>query len=199
MLGVALSGCATVVQGTTENLHVATVPDTQADCVLRNREGQWRTTTPGTVKVKRSKSALHVECDAPGYGRGTATAEAHFNDVTFGNVVAGGLIGVGVDAATGANESYDDVTIPLGPPLAENAPPEAPEGPTPVAEDPLARRVARHEAPDTAWQPVPQGYAAPLPDAPAPEAVDDDTPPPWGDAPESPPAPALDERPSGHR
>ena len=197
-LGMALSGCATVVKGTHEDITVRTMPAARADCTLRNDDGNWHVTTPGTVSVARTRRDMTIDCAAPGYTPGRTVARSHFNAVTLGNVVAGGLIGVGVDAATGANYSYDDrITVPLGPaemteqdPTALPAQPmdwrTAPQGPAADAmpstrPTPQLAATPQHPAPVHAWQPVP---AAPtMPDAPADTRPGGDEPPAWGEPP----------------
>jgi len=55
-----------------------------------------------------------------------ASQTAHFGGATFGNIIAGGIVGVVVDAASGANYSYnDDVRLdfaPTAPAVAQAAP-----------------------------------------------------------------------------
>src|SRR3978361_19553 len=55
VLGVALSGCATLVKGTTQSISVATPPVTGATCTLTSSEGTWYITTPGSVTVHQNK------------------------------------------------------------------------------------------------------------------------------------------------
>lgn len=171
-LGTALSGCATVVEGTKEKVTVRTVPPADANCLLRNREGQWHASAPGTVKVDRSSSPLQIDCEAPGYGPGHATAQAHFNGVTLGNVVLGGLVGIGIDAATGADHSYDDVTVPLGPPRVAEA------HLAPRVETPEAPPAPPADTPDRGWPAAPPPPTATPEDSTGPAPMDE--PPPWG-------------------
>ena len=53
-------------------------------------------------------------------------AIAHFGGATFGNIVLGGGVGAIVDAASGANYSYDSpIIVPLGEPTVPGAIPAA--------------------------------------------------------------------------
>ena len=118
-LGAALSGCATIVDGTHQSVSIATAPAQGASCTLRNSEGTWYVTSPGSVEVHKTKTDMTVDCTKDGYQPGHMVATSHFGGATFGNIVAGGLIGAGVDAASGANYYYDNpLTIPLGEPTA---------------------------------------------------------------------------------
>ena len=47
-LGVALSGCASIVEGTTQMVQVSTPPVDGAACTLTSSEGVYTVTTPGS-------------------------------------------------------------------------------------------------------------------------------------------------------
>lgn len=108
-LVIALSGCATIVKGTTQSISIKTPPVDGAKCTLVNSEGTWFLTSPGTVTVHKTKNDLKVDCVMEGYESATATIAPTFNKTTFANVIAGGLVGVAVDAASGANYEYPPV------------------------------------------------------------------------------------------
>jgi hypothetical protein len=66
----------------------------------------------------------------------------HFNGATVGNVIAGGIIGIGIDAATGANFNYPtEVNVAMDP---ENAAPVTPPAnapaPTTVTAPPVSAK-----------------------------------------------------------
>src|SRR5260221_12945167 len=105
-LGVALSGCASIVEGTTQSIAVTSPPTDGAKCVLKSSEGTYYVTTPGNATVHKTKNDLDVECDKDGFQHASLKVPAKFGAATVGNVLAGGIIGIGVDAATGANYSY---------------------------------------------------------------------------------------------
>ncbi len=53
-------------------------------------------------------------CKKDGFQEATYKIESHFNGATAGNILAGGIIGMGVDAATGANYNFPaEVKIPM--------------------------------------------------------------------------------------
>jgi hypothetical protein len=127
--GVALSGCATIIKGTTQSISVNTPPVTGAQCTLTSSEGTWYVTTPGSVVVHKTKNDIAAVCKKDGYQDASATIPSHFNGATVGNVLLGGLIGIGVDAASGANYNYPPLTdIPMS---AIGAPPPPPAPATP--------------------------------------------------------------------
>ena len=108
---VVLSGCATVTRGTTDALVVNSEPQ-GAQVQLSN--GMSCTSTPCTFKLPR-KSNLQVtvskdRCQTVVTNVTHTTAGSGAAGVA-GNVLVGGIIGLGVDAATGA--SQDLVPNPL--------------------------------------------------------------------------------------
>ena len=68
--------------------------------------------------VRKTKNDLVVTCTKDGFQNATVTVPARFNGVTAGNILLGGLVGIGVDAASGANHGYAEKTdvpmLPLG-------------------------------------------------------------------------------------
>ena len=122
--GAALSGCASIVEGTTQSVAVTTPPVSGASCTLANSEGTWYLTSPGNATVHKTKNDLKVFCTKAGYQDATTVVPPHFNGATLGNVIAGGVIGIGIDAATGANFNYpENIADPMTPvATAESAP-----------------------------------------------------------------------------
>ena len=76
--------------------------------------------------VHKTKTDLQIDCTKQGYATGHVVAVAHFGGMTAGNIIAGGLIGAGIDAASGANYYYDTpIVVPMGAPVAVTQSPPA--------------------------------------------------------------------------
>ncbi len=87
--------------------------------------------------VTLSTTTAGATCTKEGYQPATIAASSRFTGSTFGNVIAGGVIGVVVDAASGANNRYlSDVRLDL----AENP---GPPPPAPVAQMPAPSPLLR--------------------------------------------------------
>ncbi|NOT42949.1 MAG: hypothetical protein HOP13_20920 [Alphaproteobacteria bacterium] len=137
---LGLGGCATVVKGTKQDVAISTDPPGASCMVSRNgAEVAMIAQTPGIVQVSRDRAALVVSCTkAPEFAApATQTVDSKFNGATLGNILLGGVVGVVVDASTGANYSYpEQVAVSLGAgtsaPLAQTAP----LTPAPVASAP---------------------------------------------------------------
>lgn len=127
---LALAGCASIVDGTNQTVSVQTMSGGQslsnAQCTLQSNKGTWFTNTPGTVTIHRGYDALHVTCAKPGYQSGVATVASSTKGMAFGNILFGGIIGTGVDMASGAAYDYPDlISVPMQSvqaPLAAPAP-----------------------------------------------------------------------------
>jgi len=107
LLAGLLPGCATIIEGTGQSFAVATTPP-GASCVI-DRKGDrlgMIAPTPGSLRLEKSKNDLTVTCSKEGYVPVTTSRSPRFVGTTFGNITAGGFIGVIVDASTGANYVY---------------------------------------------------------------------------------------------
>ena len=105
------TGCATILSGKTQNLTIATNP-AGASCEL-TREGKILgavNPTPGALMVNKTKHDISVVCKKDGYQDATGNLESGTEGATFGNIAAGGLIGWGIDSASGADNKYPEVT-----------------------------------------------------------------------------------------
>jgi hypothetical protein len=111
-----LAGCATVTTGTTQPINIDSDPQ-QAECTL-TREGLalGTVTTPAPLTIKRHASTVHVVCKKPGYEDGRLVMNSRFETASAGNFLVGGIIGVMVDASSGASSRYEgNVLVRLTP------------------------------------------------------------------------------------
>jgi len=128
-LGVAMSGCASIVKGSSQTIAITSPPTTGATCTLSSSQGNWQMITPGSVTVERSKNDMQVRCVKQGWQDGFGMIPSNFEGWTVGNLVFGGVIGIGVDAATGAmNEYPNSFQVPMQP-LGGYAPEPTPNPP----------------------------------------------------------------------
>jgi hypothetical protein len=65
--------------------------------------------TPGQVTLSKGSSALPISCTKQCYVTGASIIPSNTETMAAGNVVFGGLIGLGVDAASGAMNKYPDI------------------------------------------------------------------------------------------
>ena len=101
------SGCATIVKGSSQGVTVKTDPP-GASCEL-SKQGKSVgvvNPTPGTVQLGKGASALDVICKKPGYLDASAMLSSSFQGWTLGNAILGGIVGIVIDAGSGAMHEY---------------------------------------------------------------------------------------------
>src|SRR5258706_7969663 len=135
---ICLSGCASNISGTTQEIKVVTNPD-GANCQFI-REGSVIASvaqTPGQVMIKKTKYDITLKCNKDGYQEATYLNHSGADSTTFGNMVLGGGIGWAIDSARGADNKYDGVVnvslVPAGAVSAAMAPPPPAVKPPTVA------------------------------------------------------------------
>lgn len=100
----SLGACATVTRGSSQAWTVETTPGGAA---VVTTTGFKCSATPCTFKMKRKKE-FDVTITKPGYKPYTASVTNQISGkggaALAGNVLVGGLVGLGVDAATGASK-----------------------------------------------------------------------------------------------
>ena len=108
---------ATITKGTQQTVTVNTDP-AGAACTL-TRDGKPLAVvnpTPGSMPIEKGMGPVAIACKRPGYQDAAGTMTSEFQAMTFGNILFGGLIGVAVDAASGAMHEYPAmVTITMIP------------------------------------------------------------------------------------
>ncbi len=128
VIAIPCVGCASVTRGTTENISISTTP-AGATAEISGLEIPTACVTPCVVQAKRNAD-ITVTINKVGYEpqivqltkEVPGTGAAAFT----GNILAGGLIGVGVDSYTGAAQDHkpNPVIVTLQPLAPE--PPRAP-------------------------------------------------------------------------
>jgi hypothetical protein len=114
----ALSGCADIIDGSTQTVSVQTTSATGeidgVQCALNNHKGTWQVTSPGSVTVHRGSEPLGVSCTKDGYAPAKEQVASSTNNYVFGNVLIGGGIGATVDTVSGAAWKYPKlITVPM--------------------------------------------------------------------------------------
>lgn len=151
-----LCGCASIIEGTTQQISATTTPS-GARCTFWRNGGLVADigSTPGAVRIEKSKVDLFIVCDKPGYTPATYVNRSGLAVATYANVLTLGLAWA-VDSSRGADNKYESqvtlllspsgtvapveaaypqaAPIPPAPPVARPAPmPTPPAPPTPVA------------------------------------------------------------------
>jgi len=94
---ITFNGCATIMHGTTQQIEITTDPS-DATLVVDNRES-YR--SPAKIAMDR-KDDHTVKIFREGYKRETIEIKGALSWAVVGDFLAGGAIGYGIDAASGA-------------------------------------------------------------------------------------------------
>jgi hypothetical protein len=96
ILSALASGCATIVHGTTQDIPISTKPE---GCIAKTADGQ-ECKTPCKMSLKRKEDHI-INISKEGHETSTVKIQHVVSGAVAGNILAGGLIGWGIDAATG--------------------------------------------------------------------------------------------------
>jgi hypothetical protein len=120
---VVLTGCASIFEGTTQQISVTTNP-AGARCTF------WRNgtlisdiaATPGSVTIRKTRDDLTIVCDKRGYATATYINRSGLAMSTFANILTAGLAWA-YDSTRGADNKYEgSVSLALAPAPAGTAP-----------------------------------------------------------------------------
>jgi len=130
---LAAAGCATITRGTTQIVVVNTPGVPGATCTLTSTSiGSQTAVTPATVTLQKGRDNVSVHCSKECYQDGAGIIASNLEGMTAGNILLGGVVGLGVDAASGAMNSYTAEVQIVMVPIQGCRPPGAPP--------PVARR-----------------------------------------------------------
>ncbi|MCQ4141088.1 PEGA domain-containing protein [Chryseobacterium sp. EO14] len=104
LIGIALSitSCATIITGTKDKITFNTTPE-GAKVIHKGIE---KCITPCTAEIPRSLSKQMVTFEKEGFISKEVKLTKTFNPVTLVNILLGGVIGLGIDTATGSLTKY---------------------------------------------------------------------------------------------
>lgn len=167
-----LPGCSALIGGPTQDIALSTNPP-GAQCRLTRENAVIAVVpqTPAMVRVNRSPADIVVDCRRDGHADARHQMKSSVDGMVFGNIVGAGLMGFGIDSATGADRKYDSaVTLTLLPqsgPAAGTEPRQlAQASPATAGDVSQASWIAQRTASSNASNQVPTapvGYVPPPP------------------------------------
>lgn len=104
-----LSGCSTIIEGSTQTVNFSTGMDKQIHAVITSSGRTMPVILPQALAVNKSSNDLVINikdgnCVLPS----TTIVKSHLNPWFWGNIIFGGLIGSTTDSASGAAWEYDN-------------------------------------------------------------------------------------------
>jgi hypothetical protein len=142
LLTASLGGCAAIFDGTSQEIAVNTTPPgARCDFKRNNQPLGSIASTPGSLKVQKTKHDIIVACTKDGYQETTYIDHSGVAGATFANVLGGiatGGVAWAVDSGSGADNKYDSPinmtllpnTVPVSAAITEA--PAAPAKPVPT-------------------------------------------------------------------
>jgi hypothetical protein len=112
-----VGGCSTIVKGTSQSIAINTPDAPGATCELSSPAISTQTiVTPASVTLEKSQHNVNVMCKKECFNTGVGIIASSTEMMTAGNVIAGGVVGLAVDAGSGAINKYEPlVTISMIP------------------------------------------------------------------------------------
>ncbi len=105
----ASGGCASITKGTTQSVSLDTPGVPGASCTLASEGiGTKVVQTPISMVLDKSQHNISVSCKKECYNDGIGIIPSHTEAMAAGNIIAGGVVGLAVDAASGAMNKYND-------------------------------------------------------------------------------------------
>ncbi len=103
---VMISSCATIINRTRQTIFLETDPPGATATI----DGVQQLQTPASVKLKRGKDH-RVTFEKSGYQKADAMVEKEISGWIWGNLILGGLIGLGIDFISGGAYKLDPETV----------------------------------------------------------------------------------------
>jgi len=115
-ISLLFTSCATIMTGTDQKLSFnSNVPNAKVYI-----DGQYRGTTPIILSLK-TKDSHDIRIEAPGFAPYSNVIQKRVTGWVWGNIIFGGIIGVGIDVITGGLYVFnqDNITgslvkVPVG-------------------------------------------------------------------------------------
>ncbi len=99
LTGVLVSGCASIIHGSRQDVRVVSNP---SGAVVRVNLNNTATTTPGILTLNRKEIGYVLTFEKQGYKPVEVSLRRTVDGWLFGNIIFGGLIGIVIDFASGS-------------------------------------------------------------------------------------------------
>lgn len=112
LTALLLTGCATMVEESSQKVNFLAVGATEVMCDIDTGTLKYRVNPPETLVIKKSRRDLNISCMAAGNRLKSMTVPSSLSGWTFGNVVAGAVIpGALYDGESGAMFKYPEIIV----------------------------------------------------------------------------------------
>lgn len=106
---LGLAACASITKGTTQTVSLDTPGAPGASCTLTSDGiGSRQVQTPASMVLDKSQHNIAVSCKKACFQDGIGVIGSHTETMAAGNLLVGGVVGLGVDAISGAMNKYNE-------------------------------------------------------------------------------------------
>lgn len=106
---VSVGGSATITKGTTQSVSIDTPGAPGASCTLTSAAiGTKTVVTPTSLVLDKGHENIAVTCKKECFQDAVGIIPSHTETMAAGNLLVGGVVGLGVDAVSGAMNKYND-------------------------------------------------------------------------------------------
>jgi len=106
---LSLSACASIIENNAQKVNIVPIGAQSANCELKNAREAVTSLAPAITQIRRSKTDLDINCSDNQTGAtGKKTVSSDLDAWVFGNILLGGVIGLGVDLGTGSAWKYPE-------------------------------------------------------------------------------------------
>ncbi len=112
---MGVGGCASVVSDDESTTYIGTNPE-NARCELHGQDFTRVVNTPASLHLPANSAPMTIACRAEGYFLTTEELDTEADGWILGNLLFGGIIGIAIDAASGAGQKFPpQISIVLQP------------------------------------------------------------------------------------
>ena len=120
---ISAGGCATIMNGTTDTVHISSIPPDAKFSVISVTDSSRAVistgTTPQNVVLQRKTDFLGnsyvVDFEKSGYLKKSVSMKKTISGWYFGNILFGGIPGLIIDSISGAADDLHNVSVRLVP------------------------------------------------------------------------------------
>jgi len=107
-----LSGCASIIEGQSQNINITTSNNKNVDARIFTKSGIQEIKLPHHMTVQKNSQdiTIHVK-DGTCNKESTTVVKSRLEPWFWGNLITGGIVGSTTDSVTGAMWKYDETVI----------------------------------------------------------------------------------------
>ena len=112
LTSAALSGCASIIKGGSQNIDITTNNGQSVNATIFTKSGIQETNIPQTIAVQKDSQDIAITVKEGRCNKeSVTTAKSRIQPWFWGNMITGGILGSTTDSLTGAMWQYDNTIV----------------------------------------------------------------------------------------